>query len=242
MVDRFSNERQFIDWNEDMARRFDPEAFHLRSNIIIRWIERRRVQEIIKSLHATQEDNILEVGCGAGNVLEQIPGAMLYGVDISALMLEKSKNRLSIRRAHLLRANVEALPLLSNQFSRLFCTEVLEHVINPDKVIREMARVATSNAIIVVSIPNENIINQIKRVIHKLGLWKLIMRGDAEDSYTSPKTMDDEWHLHSFDLPKFVEISKGKISIEKIQAIPFSFLPIRYVIKCKVYRELDSDF
>jgi len=240
MPAQFDSESHFIQWNEEMARKYDPEAYHLRSNFLIRWIERRRVKAILRFLNASHQDRVLEVGCGAGNVLEQIPSNELYGIDLSASLLKKSQGRLAHRQAKLVRANAERLPFANRQFRKLVCTEVLEHVPDPRKIVGEMARVATAEAVLVISVPNEGWINWAKGSIHALGLGRWLLGGD-KDSYSSPDCMTDEWHLHSFDLALLQKTCKDILLIHKIKAIPFGLIPLRYVAHCQVMSLDNSD-
>jgi 2-polyprenyl-3-methyl-5-hydroxy-6-metoxy-1,4-benzoquinol methylase len=232
MSTHFADERHFIDWNEEMAHKYDPEAYHLRSNFLIRWIERRRVNAILRFLDVDQEDSVLEVGCGAGNVLAQVPARRLNGIDISTFLLKKSQQRL-VDQANLAQTNAERLPFVDHAFRRLVCTEVLEHVPDPRQVVAEMARVASADAILVITIPNEAWINRVKGLIRALGLRRWLLQG-SEDSYHSPDQMTDEWHLHSFDLALLKEVATGLLVIHKIKAIPFGLFPLRYVACCHV--------
>ena len=230
---RFEYERDFRQWNEAMARKYDPEAYHLHSNFLIRWIERHRVKAILQFLNTRQDDRVLEVGCGAGNILEQIPSRHLHGIDLSHSLLEKSQRRLTQRQAKLTWSNAEHLPFADRQFQKLVCSEVLEHVTNPRRVIREMARLATADAVLVISVPNERWIDRVKTIIRALGLGQWLLQGN-ENSYSSPDRMTNEWHLHSFDLALLQKISKDILLIRQIKAIPFSFVPLRYVACCQV--------
>jgi hypothetical protein len=55
--------KAFKDWNEEMVKKYDPDAFHHHSNPIIRFIERERVRAILGLLKGTREGRVLEVGC-----------------------------------------------------------------------------------------------------------------------------------------------------------------------------------
>lgn len=232
MPTQFEDQHHFTQWNEDMARKYDPESYHLRSNFLIRWIERRRVEVIRHFLNVGQQDCVLEVGCGAGNVLEKIPSKALCGIDLSSFLIRKSQKRLAHRRAILVQANAERLPFSDGQFCSLVCTEVLEHVPDPRQIVREMARVATANAVLVISVPNEIWINRVKRAIQTLGLNRWLLQG-GKDQYSSPDRMTDEWHLHSFDLALFQEVTKDILYVHQIKPIPFALIPLRYVALCR---------
>jgi ubiquinone/menaquinone biosynthesis C-methylase UbiE len=228
----FKSETELVLWNEEMAQKYDPEAYHLRSNFLIRWIERRRVNEIIKLLEIDQNDEVLEVGCGAGNVLEKIPSKHLHGLDLSTSLLYKSKNRLLHRSAALVLANAENLPYLGNIFSKLVCTEVLEHVLDPAKVLNEMTRVTKLDGLIIISIPNEKLIDMVKNLIRNFHLKRWLMNGNRPDDYTSPNQMTDEWHLHCFDIHLLQTIIGNTLEIRATKSIPFKILPLRYVVQC----------
>jgi ubiquinone/menaquinone biosynthesis C-methylase UbiE len=237
---KFKNEAEFAQWNEEMALKYDPEAYHLRSNFLIRWIERRRVKTIIRMLDVTTDDDVLEVGCGAGNVLEKIPNGNKHGIDLSSSLLQKSQQRLADQGGVLALANAENLPFSENTFSRVVCTEVLEHVIDPRNVLREMARVARQDAVLVISIPNERLIERVKGIIRMTGMKRWLLKGKKEGAYQSPDQMTDEWHLHCFDIGLLSELLENILVINKIQAIPFLFVPFRYAIKCS-QTELGND-
>ena len=64
---------EFKEWNERMVKKYDPDAFHHHSNPLIRFIERRRVRAIVKLMDIHKETSVLEIGCGAGNVIEKTP-------------------------------------------------------------------------------------------------------------------------------------------------------------------------
>jgi ubiquinone/menaquinone biosynthesis C-methylase UbiE len=239
---QFDNERQFAQWNEEMAHKYDPEDYHLRSNFLIRWVERRRVKAILRFLDVNANENgqdeneqdiVLEVGCGAGNVLEQVQSGQLHGIDLSTFLLNKSRSRLAHRQARLVQANAERLPFADGQFRKLICTEVLEHVLDPRGVVGEMARVATADAALVISVPNEGWIDRVKGIIRAVGLGRWLLRG-SEGSYSSPDRMMDEWHLHSFDQVLLQEICENRLLIRQVKAIPFRFVPLRYVACCCV--------
>lgn len=226
--------RQFREWNEAMAGKYDSESYHLRSSLIIRWIERRRVRAVLDFLDARPEDTVLEVGCGAGVVLEQVPAGFLIGADLAATMLPRAKRRLSHRPAGVLQAAAEQLPFASRSQHKLYCTEVIEHVLEPQALVRELARVATREAIVIITIPNEKLIEQAKSRIIRLGLARWFLQGshDSAPGYDSPGDAN-EWHLHQFDLALLQEIIAGSLDIVALRAVPFRWLPLRYVVCCR---------
>lgn len=231
MPAQFEDTQAFVEWNEMMSRKYDSEAFHLRSNFLIRWIEGRRVATILQLLEARVQDVVVEVGCGAGVVLEQIPAGRLVGMDLSGFILHKTKRRLAGKTADLLQANAETLPFANNQFNKLVCTEVIEHVLEPRNLAKELARVVQANGVVVITIPNERLIDRVKSIITRLGLarWLLQASDDVADVYDSPEDVN-EWHLHQFNLEMLREVTRGQLHIHQIRAIPFALMPLRYVV------------
>jgi ubiquinone/menaquinone biosynthesis C-methylase UbiE len=230
---KFNDLEDFRKWNEEMAHKYDPDAYHTRSNFIIRWIERKRVEVIRNFVSSGPQGDLLEVGCGAGNVLEKLPAASLYGLDLSSYLLGKSKKRLYPKKVGLVQANAEEMPFTENIFSRIICTEVLEHVQEPRKVLLEMVRVANGNAVLVISFPNESLINGIKRLMRAIGIYNFLLHTKKVGGYSSPNQMLDEWHLHDFDMNTFKFLSKELLTIKLTRAVPFRTIPLRYVVLCR---------
>ena len=234
MPKKFDTPQQFVQWNEAMAQKYDPDAYHTRSNFFIRWIEKRRVSAIVDFLKTAPGEKVLEVGCGAGNVLEQIPAGALFGVDLSTYLLQKSRQRLGSQQVALLQADAQKLPFSTGKFQKVFCTEVLEHVINPGQVIKEIVRVSCEDAIIVISVPNEAMINRLKNFTRILGLGRILLREKKTgEEYVPPIKMTDEWHLHEFDLHYLENLMDNTLQIMTVQAVPHRLLPVRYVVCCQ---------
>ena len=219
------NKEDFRSWNEQMAKTYDPEAYHA-STGIVGWVERSRVRKIIKLLASDSEKNVLEVGVGAGNILEQVAAKAKTGIDLSTYLLEKAKKRLP--SAELIEGDAENLlaHFKPRSFDRVYCSEVLEHVQHPEKVLQGIADVLTDDGIAIVSVPNEKMINGLKAFLKSIGLFRILFPSIADH-------MEDEWHLRMFDKTMVMHLCSRWFTIEKIAAVPFQFLPIRYVVRVK---------
>lgn len=214
--------KDFISWNEEMAIKYNPQRYYETANIIIRYVENKRIRFVKKMLMASEGEMVLEVGCGAGNILEKIEGRLI-GVDISERMIACAQQRLRKKDVLLIRANAERLPFCANSFNKIIASELLEHTENPDVVLKEIKRVLAPGGLIVVTIPNEPFINRIKKVLNKIGILNLWFKG-------VPKRMDEEWHLHSFHLKMLKEIMPQDFMVKKVKAIPFWFFPLRFCV------------
>jgi len=215
--------REHARWNERMVQKYDPDAYHQHQNPVIRWIEARRVGEVMRHIPGENDPRILEVGCGGGNVLDRVPAKRLYGMDLSRFILYKAKERLG-NRASLLCGAAERLPFRDGAFDCVFCTEVIEHTLDPSVIMGEMLRMLRPGGVLILSVPNEGLIDRLKRLISRLGFYRLFF---TSGDFASP--VDNEWHLHDFDRKFLTQVIGPNLEGARIIAIPFFILPLRFV-------------
>ena len=220
---------KFREWNERMLEKYDPDAFHHHSNPFVRFIERMRVKAIFKVIDIKGEDCIIEIGCGAGNVIEKAPACKLFGVDISSSVLRKARLRLT-EKVHLFQGDAQNLPCKDQAFTHIICSEVLEHLLDPSAALRELARIVKPQGAVVISVPNESMINQIKGILIRFGIfeWLFRRRGGYEEM---PEKMEDEWHLHTYPLKEWLDLFEKSFKVTRLKSIPFVWLPLRYVVR-----------
>ncbi len=92
-------------------------------------------------------DVVLDVGCGNGSKVEKIRGMGIecYGIDIDKTKFEKSE--------YLIYADAAAIPFGAKKFTKVICTEVLEHVNNDKQVLSEIARVLKKGGLLYLTTP-----------------------------------------------------------------------------------------
>lgn len=100
-------------------------------------------------------DQVLDVGCGKGrylnNLLIDIPNRVYYGVDVSNNVMDYiDHEKIKCKEGQL-----TCIPYEDNKFSVVYTCEALEHAIDFDSAIKEMARVTKSGGIIVVVDKND---------------------------------------------------------------------------------------
>ncbi len=215
----------FRSWNESMSRKYHPDDYHSSSSAIVRWIERSRVCEIFRQLGCEKDHRVLEVGVGVGTILAQIPSKTRAGIDLSSHYLSFARQRLP-SDVQLIEGNAEELTkhFPPASFDRIYSSEVIEHVQHPDRVIAGMKALLAPGGRIVISVPNERLIDQCKALVRRLGLFRLFF----------PKlescSEGNEWHLHIFT-PKDIQklFTDAGLTMEKLKGAPYSFLPLRYI-------------
>ncbi|HLN93349.1 MAG TPA: class I SAM-dependent methyltransferase, partial [Thermoanaerobaculia bacterium] len=130
-MNRLRPGESFAEWNDRMVELYDPGAYHEESNALIRAIERIRTRRIVAFLDALPAQRILEVGVGAGNVLEKVTVGRRLGLDLSMKLLGDARRRLG-PRGMFIRGDAATLPIASRTIDRVVCSEVLEHLTDPE--------------------------------------------------------------------------------------------------------------
>lgn len=223
---KFDDKEEFKHWNEIMSKKYDPDLFHTQSSFLINLLEKWRVNSVLKYIDANDQDEILEVGCGAGNVLEKIPKGKLYGVDLSGFLVEKARKKLK-DRAKIEVGDAENLPFQDENFDKVYCTEVLEHVLHPEKVISEIHRVLKSDGVLVVTVPKEQAIDFAKKTLKLMGLYNLLLQNQG--GYNTSEL--NEWHLHEFDFDKFKTAFQPFFILERVKFLPPRPFTFHYVCR-----------
>lgn len=224
------NEIEHREWNEKMAHRFNPDDFINKSGTIIRWVEKRRLDLTHREINPNLNSEILDVGCGAGNLLEKLIGKRIIGIDLSEFLLGIARERLRGNNIELIVGAAENLPFPDNSFDKVVCSEVLEHVLSPESVIVEIHRICKKDGELILTIPNEKLINFSKRCVLIFGLKKWVAK-----SYPMSDDMLDEWHLSDFNPEDIIKITEKYFSLVRVVSVPFSFIPYHriYVFRKK---------
>ncbi len=95
---------------------------------------------------------ILDVGCGAGMFLARARewGWATEGIDPSETALKYAKDTLGLYVS-----TTDITSLKSNHYSAIHCSEVLEHVPDPERLLKHCHRVLRKNGMICVCVPND---------------------------------------------------------------------------------------
>ncbi len=212
-------------YNDEFARKHDINAYYEQSGVLIRAIEQRRLDIIRKMMAARAGDRILEVGCGGGHVLRQFPEAKLTGVDVSGEMLAKAKRNLAGYDVSLLKGDIGKLELDDESFDGIVCTEVLEHVIEPEHILENIRRLARRSARVVITFPNDHLINGIKDAIRAVRLTAL-------PPFRRIAWGGDHYHLHVWTVKEMRELLGRYFTVQEQAFAPSAALPIRACFKC----------
>lgn len=103
----------------------------------------------IKLLNIEHDERVLELGCGAGYamklILDQTPAEQVVGVDISPTVIRsaaiRNKNALNTKKAQLIQASVNRLPLEDESFHRVFSIHTIYFWDDLSETLSEIYRV-----------------------------------------------------------------------------------------------------
>jgi hypothetical protein len=103
---------------------------------------------LLRALESVDFDTALDVGCAEGyfsSCVRERFGAEVWGVDLSTIALAKAHEKHGLPVAA---AEATRLPFADGAFDLVFSTEVIEHVLDPDRMIAEMRRVSRGTVLI----------------------------------------------------------------------------------------------
>jgi SAM-dependent methyltransferase len=165
---------------------------------------RRALYINIKSMSGNLKGKLLDFGCGRKPYENLFTGCEYIGIDVE----ESGHNHL--------RSKVDVyfdgkhIPFENETFDALFCTEVLEHLFNPDESLAEMYRVLKNNATLLITVPfawNEHEVPWdfarytsfgIKHLLEKHGFHIIEMKKTG----TFARVIWQLWALYIFELLK----------------------------------------
>lgn len=113
-----------------------------------------RLRVSLAAIRALAPRRVLDVGCGDGFFglrIQAETGAEVWGVDISQASVSLAESRgLPCRVCDA----GSAIPFEDGYFDLVFCGEVLEHMLNPDRFLEEIRRVLAPGGHVVLTTPN----------------------------------------------------------------------------------------
>lgn len=152
------------DWDKVDWHRIEPERGSLRAS---------------KILHLIPENGIhLDIGVGRGDGTYLISKMKkCIGFDYGFVSTKIAKKRGLV----VCQADARSMPFKSNTFGSVTCLDVLEHVPNPEFVIREIHRVLKDDGILILQTPIQEMLKE--RFLHFLRKHKI---KDQKQPYDSP--------------------------------------------------------
>ena len=168
--------------------------------------------------------NILDIGCGNGNICYQLArcGHTVMGIDNShdaiAAAIENFGNLPNLDFTVI---NAEVFhPDDKNKYDVIICSELLEHLSNPELLLDNFKNLLDVDGIAIVTVPNGNgprevlITKPVQSILYKKGIIskflkkiKLVLGYKGETEQTSSKYLD---HLIFFSIKNLTQLAETK--------------------------------
>jgi len=184
-----------------------------------------RLRKIINAVGYFKPKNVLDIGCGSGYLLDllakSLPSSSLSGVDVYAN--SSTKKGWKYKKADI----TDGLPFANNEFDCIILGEVIEHVPNPDFLLREIRRVLKKKGTLIISTPN--LVSWANRILVLCGIQPLFTETSSEEVLGRFfKVLGQggkvQGHLKIFTYKSLEEILvKEKFSIISKIGVPFFF-------------------
>ncbi len=117
------------------------------------WYREAQAKKILKYAGSLKGKHILDIGCGKGYLLRLIPHNHKFGIDICVEYI-KLLQAVGIQAGVM---DAETMPFEA-QFDVAFMTDILEHVLNPQKVLERAYQVLNPRGLLIVRVPlNEDV-------------------------------------------------------------------------------------
>ncbi len=152
---------------------------------------------------------VLEIGCGNGEFSRGIQakcGAEIWGVELNSTAAELASRHLHKVFCGPIEQHVDALP--NHYFDCICMNDVIEHLVDPWRVLQSLRAKLKPDGIVVASIPN---------VRHYKNLGSLLLNGDWQ--YVDSGTLD-RTHLRFFTHKSMQRLfNDSGYRVEKIQGV-----------------------
>jgi ubiquinone/menaquinone biosynthesis C-methylase UbiE len=139
---------------------------------------------------------VLDVACGVGEWLSAVNdcGGIPSGIDLSEKAIDICRR--NIPGGDFIAGPAESLPFPDNNFAVVSCLGALEHFVEPDKALQEMARVAKDDAIFIFSVPNKDFLTR------RLGLYEGTHQHDIREIVLSLEEWEQMFNRNNLKIKK----------------------------------------
>jgi len=222
-----------------------------------RFADIKRLQLITEALKKNVPANatVLDVGCGNGIISRGIgaQGFSVYGIDVSDKAIEKARSLTTNPKVTFDVISAEQLVAAGKKYDAVVCSEVLEHLSQPEKLLQVLYQSLSDNGILIVTVPNgkgprEVLVTKPVIALQKKNnwAWRLLLKTKKLMGYsgtTVQSDADDLTHIQFFTKRSLEKLAAGNqfriTRFDKTNFIddvfPFSFI----TKKIKVLQKVD---
>lgn len=196
---------RYVDGRAPMTELYDDESTHEVIDMDVQQAETNtRFQWLAKQVQDYKATRVLDYGChmGASTILtsNRCPGVEVTGFDISGTALAKAELRRQAKAKYPDKVIFTHRPesIRGEQFDLLFCGEMLEHVLEPEKMIDELEQYVRPGGIMTLTVPR--------------GAWEYLKHVENHEK-------GKIYHVHNFEYWDLIDMlgAKTKFKVETVK-------------------------
>ena len=180
----------------------------------------------VNQLMPLKDKTVLDIGCGYGALSSLLleKGAKVYGTETNASKLKIALKFIKDKKFHFHIVSGETLPFKDNFFDAIFLFDVIEHVKNPHKIIKECERVLKPGGILYVeftpyySVTGHHLYDFAKWPIHilpKEKIKQIVFSKKVESFLTAQYYWDQFESLNKLRIGTFQKMVEKNFKIEQ---------------------------
>lgn len=205
------------------------------------------ITQVLKD-NLPENAEVLDVGCGNGVISRSLGarGFNVRGVDISEKTIARANELNTLPNVRFEVVSAEKLVADGQKYHAVICSEVLEHLNEPGKLLQVIHESIHDNGIVIVTVPNGNgprelfVTRPVIRMQKKNNwVWKFVQKVKSLFGYkgtTAQSSADDLTHIQFFTRPTLERLaSDNQFKIVKFgktnfieDVFPFSFFSKKF--------------
>ena len=165
-----------------------------------------RIRKLLRLLETETPGRLLDVGCAGGELAALLAarGWRVQGAEAEPVLLEAARARgVDARAVDLDRT---PLPWPDGAFDAVVAAEVIEHVVDTDHLLAEIARVLRPGGALIVTTPNlASLENRLRLLLGRYPMWMDVgVEGAGHLRYYTPRVLRHQLARHGLTVERHV--------------------------------------
>lgn len=213
-------------WNQAANEYFPMHLKYESKSPLVKAPEVLRQKLVKYYIHKNAGAAAADIGSGDGPFLNELSNSFekVLCIDPDSNLLESLKLNFSDRQIDFINASIEKVNLPDDSCDLIIASEILEHVQHLNLAIDEIFRICKRGGRVIVTLPNDLLIINLKKFLIKARLGKLL--GGLSPTLAMG-------HLHIFDRKQIKHLFGEKFKVKSNYLIPPFFLNRIVILECK---------
>jgi len=147
---------------EELHKHVPPNWYHesLRVDPLQKFWHTRRFNEVMKAIDQIKDGKVLDIGSADGTfskvILDKTKASQLVGIDVVKTSVNWANKYWKNKKMKFVVGDAHKLKYKNNSFDAVFILEVLEHVHDPLKILKEVKRILKKGGYGIFLVPSDN--------------------------------------------------------------------------------------